>query len=752
MKIKANDFSGLLKWTLRENRWMMLFSAFLSFCTGIYMFITYKDSTGYQPSEYKINITNHMLDIGIMVPIIVFILSFIYIMVNFAFLYSKRQLDFLHASPVKREQLFGAKMIVISLNAVLFVTVSFVTACLLTTTENFFYNDREIFLFALMSIVSALLFIAVVSLFCVAEGRMINAIFASALALVFVPLSVSVFYSCAAYLVSGIVLDIEKSASVLPLVCSYSPLKHTVGEYLAVIAVRAVLAAVIFAAGTYVYKKRKSEIATQAKPSLLTSAVFAVSFSALAFFSVLAGISMSANFPASLLISCIAVCVFLIIYFFAALRFKKKKEILAFLAISVCLLAGMCGVSSALKVNAEKYISYTPYLSEVEKVEINTVITDRLYFTDVIAIMFSQKPYGKRFELRQEESVKAVIQLNKESAQSILSKKPGANPISVTYTLKNGKKVSRILYTIDVNYETIPTTPYDKELPGYTKLLKSPEYIMQSKLSNIGDNLLALSIQKNKLPSASTSEIFSDEDAKTFLQAYKKDVEEIAALGLTENSSPFAVSYFTATFIYANRFTPDGFTWVNVKDSDFQIHSFSNASGETSHFSFSSVSITPLYTNCLKFLESRGMISQPLDISTENPKMRVLYFNAEKNADSSIYSVDDNTSFKPNELEQLFKINTCAWFYLDGKGYSMSKVEDYNKVEALRKRSASQTTQEKLDTVKNNDQLVFLYFTTENENSDYDVTSPDDNEEETYTAQQSTFYILSAQEFDALSR
>lgn len=419
----------------------------------------------------------------------------------------------------------------------------------------------------------------------------------------------------------------------------------------------------------------------------------------------------------------------------------------------MCLLAGMCGVSSALKVNAEKYISYTPYLSEVEKVEINTVITDRLYFTDVIAIMFSQKPYGKRFELRQEESVKAVIQLNKESAQSILSKKPGANPISVTYTLKNGKKVSRILYTFWINHDSISNTASQDLFPGYTKLLKSPEYIMQSKLSNIGDNLLALSIQENNFAAPQTSEIFSDEDAKTFLQAYKKDVEEIAQLGLTETEELFELSYFHATFIYANGFTPNDFTWENVKNSDFQINSFGNVGGETSHFSYSSiVGITPLHTNCLKFLESRGMISQPLDISTENPKMRVLYFNAEKNADSSIYSVDDNTSFKPNELEQLFKINTCAWFYLDGKGYSMSKVEDYNKVEALRKRSASQTTQEKLDTVKNNDQLVFLYFTTENENSDYDVTSPDDNEEETYTAQQSTFYILSAQEFDALSR
>lgn len=750
MKIKANDFSGLLKWTLRENRWMMLFSAFLSFCTGIYMFITYKDSTGYQPSEYKINITNHMLDIGIMVPIIVFILSFIYIMVNFAFLYSKRQLDFLHASPVKREQLFGAKMIVISLNAVLFVTVSFVTACLLTTTENFFYNDREIFLFALMSIVSALLFIAVVSLFCVAEGRMINAIFASALALVFVPLSVSVFYSCAAYLVSGIVLDIEKSASIFPLVCSYSPLKHTVGEYLAVIAVRAVLAAVIFAAGTYVYKKRKSEIATQAKPSLLTSAVFAVSFSALAFFSVLAGISMSANFPASLLISCIAVCVFLIIYFFAALRFKKKKEILAFLAISVCLLAGMCGVSSALKVNAEKYISYTPDLSEVEKVEINTVITDRLYFTDVIAIMFSQKPYGKRFELRQEESIKSVIQLNKESAQSILSKKPGADPISVTYTLKNGKKVSRILYTFWINHDSISNTASQDLFPGYTKLLKSPEYIMQSKLSNIGDNLLALSIQENNFAAPQTSEIFSDEDAKTFLQAYKKDVEEIAQLGLTETEELFELSYFHATFIYANGFTPNDFTWENVKNSDFQINSFGNVGGETSHFSYSSiVGITPLHTNCLKFLESRGMISQPLDISTTLSEGKVHYFVAKKNDDASVCSLDGNTYFKPNEIERIFEINTEANFYLSGKSSYLSKIEDYNKVEALRKRAASQTTQEKLDIVKNNNQLVFLYFIVQNKNEDPFVVEPQYGET---NVEQSTFYILSEQEFNALTR
>lgn len=193
--------------------------------------------------------------------------TFFFTIKIFSFLYSKRKIDFFHACPVTRTEYFLSFVLSSAvLNTVLVMTQ---LGALFFAFKNHAFDVSVIFLAALLSIVSGMIFAAVTALCAVCEGTVVN--FLISFTNFAVMGSICIF--CFLHSLTLIIPDYV-STTVLPeaFIPQYFIQRDTLNaaDISAVIGLRIILLVIFTALGIHFYSRRKSEKSGDMRPSFLT--------------------------------------------------------------------------------------------------------------------------------------------------------------------------------------------------------------------------------------------------------------------------------------------------------------------------------------------------------------------------------------------------------------------------------------------------------------------------------------------------
>lgn len=749
------NFAGVLKWTLWENIGMTLLSV-LSALTLTFFLI--QDFSPRNPAiEAKENVTSEFLELyAISIFVLAFIIGFIQILINYSFLYSRRKLDFLHAAPVKREMIFAAKSISQIINAAIFMFITYALILLyVLTSDEMYFDYQTVFMAILMQFVSFLLFAATVSFFAVSEGRLINALFSSVFALFIVPAGAIFFILYLTQVFKIIMFPVETIAMFFPIFSFKSPLAYEPKEFALLIAIRLILALLMYGAAMYAYKKRKTETATQIKPSLASSVMIVSCAALLSFFGLYALTMEALTYPIVFYsVSFVSGLIFTMIYFFAVLKKRKAKQVFAVLGSFVLFFASAYGLTTALKTYSSKVISYTPDISEVETVSVKDFTTAPTGFSATLYTLVTNQSYAKEaVELREEDTIKTVIDLNKETIAECEKGTPLYDRILVTYKLKNGKTVSRLLFK---NKVTFPdgTTGYTGELDKYTELLSHTEYILNSQKQKIGKEVLGLAAaaQDGSVVQSSDYQIMDKKDAEEFLACYEKDLREIGETGLFSKSKDYPYTYEIKIF-FANKRTPTDFDITDINNESLGAY---GSEGENTLFSYTTIKINAFHAHCLKFLESNGMEFDMLDISEKSGEDLFLQYGNIVIDENGNVAAREEGSTPFVTLEELLKTKNFDFPRMQnafGQLPVSYTIDDTQKIERLRQAALKQTAEEKEKILKENQYVTVFYFI---ENTDYSSNNDTDSsqggfvETQASCQKESVCFVLPTQEFEKI--
>lgn len=733
--MKSKGFFGILKWTLRESLGMIIVSIFSSLAVSAFIINKAAKASDliYTLPDIKKNQTNMLVEHLPILMAVCMILCLIQTLLSFSFLYSKRKIDFFNSSPVKREMLFAAKGTAIAVNAGVMLVVAFLSLLISSSFLPFYFDLDVIGVIFLLYFVSLVFAIAIIMLFAVLEGTIVNTIFSSLTALLLVPFSCAYFFSYAAYIARTVCLPMEKIAVLFPISVVFSSNEKGMGFFAFFILARIVLSAAVFALGIYFFKKRRSEKATNMKPSLVTSVMFlTASILILFFFTYLSMIFKALPTGAAYTVAYIAVSILFLACVFIFIRPKEKKKILTALGALGCFIIVSLAGTLIYQSTAHKIILAVPDESEIESVNINNFTAGRKEPEEVIINMFLSFENLKdtQAELIDAYSIKAVTAFDRESAQYVAQNTDVGIPYTVTYKMKNGRKITRVVFSS----KSDDSFSVDNRTESYYNFINTPEYAMKT------DTLYKTAMEEEGIVSYFSTAmryetrgiILSKEQTEAFFEAYRKDVEEKYRKGETEfskeTSQPFAI-----TVLYKNDRTPEDFdaSQIAKQDMDTLIR---NTFGETSLFTYRTFFIENDCLNCLTYLSENVYKGEDSIDITQN--LGDLYLNyltiSFDNNGNSVFRQDAITK---NLMEEISQLSLPADKYFSSVNHLFSNDEKNTaKLEKLRQFALKQTAQEKAEIIRNNDSVTIFYFT----------------ENDTDRKSQNTFYVMPAEEFEKL--
>lgn len=494
-------------------------------------------------------------------------------------IYKKRDCDFYFSAPIKREEYFNANFLFGAAVNIISITIPAALFCIyvkfqMLSKVNFSINLNVFAVSSAAMLLACLVSLSVFIMCAVISGKRVHYIVLSIICVLFAPVA---FAKVADRVntIWGVMLDPANFEALSPAGNLFKVMgmmrEFSKTDFKAFIPLFAILIIEFFgmyAAGRYIFKRRKAEIAEVA----ITGKVIPFIILAVLLLFAFVNTAFSSNMVVSVIVGIASAAIAAMIFTFIFYRKPFIKQTAVTLAAAGILSA--CFVICVNTSSFSKYVSYVPDVSEVESIELSEA-DDYSYSSSIDRILgisyFSY--YGgdnSLLNFKSYESIKNVVEMHKKIvAEETIKASNTASDLfdaytdyssdtyycKIIYNLKNGKQVTRS-YAVDAK----------SVFEEYVKVMKTEEAVNQILPYSLGkEDILFATISGsdeeaeyyddyNYLPSESL--IPADMDYNKLIDCIKADKlanNNQAFLDSMYNS--FGMNYYPASYYYTEPYT-----------------------------------------------------------------------------------------------------------------------------------------------------------------------------------------------------
>lgn len=529
--LSNNGFKKQLMWNLKSQKWFII--AFVVIRTIIAALMSMlmcsassmSDDITVNPAVIKLlNDVTYELTVPLMVIDIVIgsLCSFIILNTLFAFLYSKRKTDLYHGFPITRGAYYWAAVALpIIINAVCIISeVVFITIISKVFSSVSFLDlgivfIYELFVFAILAAITGILALSIS-----VSGMVVSYIINAVLILLAVPMAVYVMLISFEQIVPGFANPFENIWALFPYGLLLSQMLGEDISFAISISLSLLVAAISCLCGLHFYRTRKSE-SSEGHPSSNVPFCFGVMG-----LSVFAGVMVYMIAQNIFIAIAVAVVISLLIMFIMNLiaeRKIRKSTVFYWLGFSFV----FAGVMLTAKYGTSAYTNRIPEVSQIESVEVDTNVNGYGSSNFLDKIFSSAYTQEQKVKLTEEESIKLVNAFHKEALSKINTESANTFYTKLTYTLKDGKTVTRVLpylfYILEPRDDGGLTTK-ELKVEAFDKLQDCDEYVQRQAMPYESKDLASVYISINN-----RSMLLRNEEAKKFFESYLEDVSKVDA-------------------------------------------------------------------------------------------------------------------------------------------------------------------------------------------------------------------------------
>lgn len=497
--LSKGGFSAALKTTVKQRgagaAVLFVFNMLISFAIAVLAVLDYRTEI----KSISVDLTYEASIVAGIAALTDMVYSFFASFRYFKEIYKKRNCDFYFSAPIKREEYFNANFLFGTLVTTLSIVIPAVLFCIYVKFQVIskvsFFIDVKIFAAAVLVILLAALALLSAFIMCaVISGKRLHYIVLCLICASFAP---AAFAGVANKMntVWGIMLDPANFEALSPIgnllkVFSILP-QISAKSFIALLAVMLIEFLGMYAAGHYIFKKRKAEIAEVAITGKAVPFIILAVLALSAFLNVFSGSDPALSIICGMIAAAVVTLIFTFIFYKKPFIKQTAVTLVVVSALSLCFV--LCVNSS----DFFGYVSYVPEESEVESVELSGAndysyasLTERIIGVSYFDGLYNDYSDSSVLHLKSEESIKNVLEMHRKIVEKETIKASnriydsfsddydydGAYDCKIIYTLKNGKKVVR-------SYSVNPKSVYEE----YVKVMKTEEALSQMVPFRLGD-------------------------------------------------------------------------------------------------------------------------------------------------------------------------------------------------------------------------------------------------------------------------
>lgn len=523
--LSNNGFKKQLMWNLKSQKWFIIAFVVIRTVIAALMSLLMCSSSSISGGEmlnssvvkllndvtYRLTSPLAVIDI-----IIGTLCSFIILNTLFAFLYSKRKTDLYHGFPITRGAYYCAAVAIpVIINAVCLVSeFTFISIISKIYSATSFADLGVIFLYELLIFAMLAAITGILALSISVSGMVVSYIINSVLILAAAPLAIYVLIMSFESIIPAFANSFENIWALFPYGLLLSQLVESDISLAVSIPVSLLVAVISCLFGLYFYRTRKSE-SSESYPSSNVPFYFGVMALSI-FVSVMVYMIVRNIFVAIAVAAVISLIIMFIMNLISERRIRKST-VLYWLGFSFV----FAGVMLTAKYGTSSYTNRIPEVSQVESVEIDTNVYGYGSANFLDRIFGSSYMQNQSVKLTKEESVKLVNAFHKDALSKINTISDSTAYVKLTYTLKDGKTVTRVLpylFYITENSDDGRYNTKEIKVETFETLQKCEEYVQRQAMPYDSEDLASVYISVNN-----RSLLLKSEDAKKFFESYMED-------------------------------------------------------------------------------------------------------------------------------------------------------------------------------------------------------------------------------------
>lgn len=424
-------------------------------------------------------------------------------------IFTRRSSDFYFALPVKRETYYNASyfssLITIAVSYLIAIGVSlFVLKSNLFVSSELFIFDYAQFVKVMMISLSAAIFALSLFAFCVVlSGRIIH----------YLIFCFATFYTSFIGVIAilnylntiwGLNVDAEAANMISPMGTMLLLFDGVKGDNINILIISLVLAAVFYALGLFVFKKRKAEVAEFSQSGKIVPAII-LTISLVSIFMLV----MSIEHTNDVLFIVLSVIVTLILTIVCTAIFRRKAFTkTTAISFGVATVLSIAFVVSVNTIPDKTYVKYVPETSEVQSVTFTenynyyNAGSFNYYMSNVLGYSMGEEYQNKNQVEIKGENIENVIELHKkvvtdEVIENTKNHRDEYMPFNfeIEYKLKNGKTIKRT-YSVDGQYV----------LDEYAKIMTNDDVLAQSEVFKYNNDDILFVVYEKSNDSAETED------------------------------------------------------------------------------------------------------------------------------------------------------------------------------------------------------------------------------------------------------
>lgn len=635
--LSNNGFKKQLMWNLKSQKWFIIAFVVIRTVIAALMSLLMCSSSSISGGEmlnssvvkllndvtYRLTSPLAVIDI-----IIGTLCSFIILNTLFAFLYSKRKTDLYHGFPITRGAYYCAAVAIpVIINVVCLVSeFTFISIISKIYSATSFADLGVIFLYELLIFAMLAAITGILALSISVSGMVVSYIINSVLILAAAPLAIYVLIMSFESIIPAFANSFENIWALFPYGLLLSQLVESDISLAVSIPVSLLVAVISCLFGLYFYRTRKSE-SSESYPSSNVPFYFGVMALSI-FVSVMVYMIVRNIFVAIAVAAVISLIIMFIMNLISERRIRKST-VLYWLGFSFV----FAGVMLTAKYGTSSYTNRIPEVSQVESVEIDTNVYGYGSANFLDRIFGSSYMQNQSVKLTKEESVKLVNAFHKDALSKINTISDSTAYVKLTYTLKDGKTVTRVLpylFYITENSDDGRYNTKEIKVETFETLQKCEEYVQRQAMPYDSEDLASVYISVNN-----RSLLLKSEDAKKFFESYMEDAsnstdeensiifnpmgEVVADQLVTGNNNGYSLDVKFAFF------TDKATDAAKKAFNDIPLNAYKSLYQSNNLINVLMVTInTASFENVEKLLEDKGMFAPAASIDDVNDEWQVV--------------------------------------------------------------------------------------------------------------------------------
>lgn len=718
--LSNNGFKKQLMWNLKSQKWFIVAFVVMRTVIAALMSMLMCSSLGISDGNMLdsaviklLNDVTYELTVPLTVIDIVIgtLCSFIVFNTLFAFLYSKRKTDLYHGFPITRGSYYWAALAVPAIiNAICLVSEFTIVSIISKAYSSVSFADLgivfvyELLIFAILAAITGILALSIS-----VSGMVVSYIINAVLILLVAPLAVYVLVMSFESLVPAFANPFESIWALFPYGLLLSQMLEEEISFAVSIPVSLLVAVISCLCGLYFYRTRKSE-SSESYPS--SNVPFYFGGMALSVFLGAMIYMIVHNIFIAIAVASVVSLLIMFVMNLISERKIRKSTVIYWLGFSFV----FAGVMLTAKYGTSSYTNRIPEVSQVESVEIDTDVYGYGSANFLDRIFSSAYSQGQRVKLTKEESIKLVNAFHKESLSKSNTESENTFYAKLTYTLKDGKTVTRVLpylFYITENNDDGRYNTKEVKVETFEKLQECEEYVQRQAMPYESKDLASVCVSINN-----RSVLLRNEEAKKFFESYMKDVSNVDAEKQPVISDTMG-GVITDQIISGNEgynldvkfvfFTDKATDTAKKAFDDIPLDAYKSLNQSNKLINVLTVSFnTDSFKNIEKILEDKGMFAPAVSIDDVNDEWQVVittvdysaYEDPELGMREHVYPRDGGDSWSMSDFESKLNGNEAGDLiyktflnekYNYDRNYLLENAKNFDTGTALNALKANQT-------------------------------------------------------------